>query len=190
MMAQLKSQAQKLPDRLFSRRPANPCKCGQSQTDVHPSGGGKGALSLFPALTLVLLPKCPLCLAAWFGVLGSVGADTWLRSVWGTPLAVILLGITLASIGFRAWSRHDLRPFLLAVLSAVGVFYGKYVVELRSVEFGGMALLACASVWSGWASNQSCRSTAPSTKEHAVSSGSIHKRVMQACRDFGITQVR
>ncbi|WP_263384915.1 hypothetical protein [Granulicella arctica] len=84
-----------------------------------------------------------------------------MRSVWGTPLAVILLGITLASIGFRAWNRHDLLPFLLAMLSAVAVFYGKYVVDLRSVEFGGLALLVCASLWSGWAKNQSSRSTAP-----------------------------
>jgi len=111
---------------------------------------GRGELSLLPAFTLLALPKCPLCFAAWFGILCSTGANSWLRSVWGTPLAVALLALAIGSIGLRAWRIRDVRPLLLGTLGALALFYGKCIVELSSVQFGGMAMLVASSIWSNW----------------------------------------
>ena len=56
------------------------------------------AASLLPAALLLLLPKCPLCLAAWLtlatGISISAGAAVWLREtlllLWIPALAMLV----------------------------------------------------------------------------------------------------
>ena len=114
------------------------------------SARSREQLTLLPAIALVLLPKCPLCLAAWFGVLGSLGASSWLRSIWGTPLAVILLSFAIASLVLRARGSGDPRPLLLGVLGATALLSGKYGLDLPFLVYAGFALLTGASFWSSW----------------------------------------
>lgn len=58
--------------------------------------------SILPAAFLILLPKCPLCLAAWLtvatGVSFSVAGAAWLR--W----SIVLLWV--GSLGVAIWRRR------------------------------------------------------------------------------------
>lgn len=126
--------------------PGRACNCPRAR----PRARSRKQLSFIPAMVLLLLPKCPLCFAAWLGTLGSFGASSWLRFIWGTPLAIILLGVTVGSFALRAWRSRDVRPLLLGMLGALGLFGGKEILELLSLQLLGLVLLIGASVWSTW----------------------------------------
>jgi hypothetical protein len=104
---------------------------------------------LLPALALVFLPKCPLCFAATFGIMGSLGVSSWLASVWGMPLAVGLLGLTMIALTWRAWRIRDPRPCFVGLLGSGLLLVGKQSLDALPLVFVGLALLVAASIWSG-----------------------------------------
>ncbi len=64
-----------------------------------------GAAShVVPAAVLVLLPKCPACLAAWLAVGTGIGVTVSTAAY----LRTALLGLCLASLGYLA-ARHLFR---------------------------------------------------------------------------------
>jgi hypothetical protein len=73
----------------------------------------KASASILPAALLMLMPKCPLCLAAWLtiatGVSFSATGAAWLR--WGITL------LWLGALAVMIWRlRVGRRPPLLARL--------------------------------------------------------------------------
>lgn len=110
--------------------------------------GARTHVPLLPALVLMLLPKCPLCLAAYCGILGSLGASSLVRSAWGLPMGVGLLGFTLGALALRARRVRDFRPVLVGLAGAVAVLGGKLVLDAPPLLYGGGAALAFASIWS------------------------------------------
>ncbi len=65
---------------------------------------GKVIGSILPAAALLLLPKCPLCLAAWLtlatGVSFSARGTTWLRP------SIVVLWIAALALLFRRRCSH------------------------------------------------------------------------------------
>ena len=151
-------------DSPFNSNRATPeCECDAASRH---GSGGREQLRLLPAVILVLLPKCPLCLAAWFGIFGSVSASAWLRAVWGIPLAVTLLGIAVLSLVLAARERRDWRALLVGTLGAAALLAGKYEMDQPILVCVGLALFIVASLWTGW------RSTTRSTRSLHASSRS------------------
>lgn len=127
------------------------CDCGRG---VHSSGvaapvrDASRHLPLLPALAVVLLPKCPLCVAAYLGILGSLGVGSWLRDVWGLALGAGLLAFTIGALALRALRKRRIHRLLVGVCGATAVLGGKFFVEAPLLPYAGAAALAFASIWS------------------------------------------
>jgi hypothetical protein len=104
-------------------------------------------LPLLPAIALALLPKCPLCLGAWFGFLGAFGAGSWLGSAWQTPLGFAFVSIALAPLLLRARRVRDPRPLLLGAMGGAALLWGRYAAE-SFLLCAGLGVLMAASLWS------------------------------------------
>jgi hypothetical protein len=98
-------------------------------------------LPVLPAILLLILPKCPLCLGAWFGLFGAVGVSSWIVAAWGLPLAGALVTIAFAALAVRAFRNHDLRPLVPGLLAAVALLAGKQFNDLWLLCLGGSLLL-------------------------------------------------
>ena len=77
------------------------CCTGETAQSRFARPFGKATASIVPGALLVLLPKCPLCLAAWLtlvtGVSFPVSGVRWVREMlvvsWITAIAIALASI-------------------------------------------------------------------------------------------------
>ncbi len=70
------------------------------------------AFGLGPAVIALLLPKCPLCVAAWAWVFTALGIDVASYETWRMPVSVALLVVTGVLV-----RRMPHRFILLGILS-------------------------------------------------------------------------
>lgn len=105
--------------------------------------------TLLPATGLALLPKCPLCWAAYVGVATGFGVAPGSHGAVLGVLAIALL-TALAAVAFRTRLVADRRPLIPAVLGTAAVLAGRFGVGSMPVVYLGLALLAGAAVWSAW----------------------------------------
>ena len=140
-----------------SKSTREPQDCPWGCNSPVPQAGESEHMALIPAIALVLLPKCPLCLAAWFGILGSLGVNSWLKAVWGTPLAAGLLSFAVGALALRARRSRDTRPLLVGLLGAAALLGGKCFVDAPMLLYSGLGLLLGASFWSSWLKSSQAR---------------------------------
>jgi len=113
-------------------------------------------LPLIPAILLVVLPKCPLCLGAWLGIFGAVGVRSWIAGAWGVPLGAALLSITVGAFALRAYRTHDPRLLGIGLLGAVVLLAGEHFTDIFSLCAGGCLLLAATALPSASGRKMSC----------------------------------
>jgi hypothetical protein len=105
-------------------------------------------LAFLPILGLALLPKCPMCLALWFGVASLITPNSWLNSVWALPLNALLVACVLVPLLLDAWYSRNTRPILLSLLAVVTLLMGKFVMDNSALQYVGISLLSGAVIWS------------------------------------------
>ena len=126
----------------------------------------KRTLTALPGVGVSVLPKlaCPMCWPAYAGLLSSLGLGFLISGRYLMSVTSVLLLIAVASLGFRARRRRGYIPMLLGVAGSALVLYGKFFLESGMVLYGGVALLATASLWNSWprewVSCQKCLSAA------------------------------
>jgi hypothetical protein len=106
--------------------------------------------SLLPAAGLALLPKCPLCWAAYVSVATGLGVApaTGHRLLLGVLTMALIAA--LAAVAVRSRLITDRRPLLAAGLGAAAVLLGRLAVNSMPLVYLGLAVLAGAAVWSAW----------------------------------------
>lgn len=105
---------------------------------------------LLPAAGLALVPKCPLCWAAYTSVATGFG----LAPLASHRLVLLVLAVALlaavAAVIVRCRRTADRRPLLPALLGAAAVLLGRFGLGSTLVVYVGLAALAGAAVWSAW----------------------------------------
>jgi hypothetical protein len=66
----------------------------------------RGVQWIFPSALLVLMPKCPLCVAAYVAVFTGVGI-TVSSARWVQTLMLVICWTTLAYLAVRHWWRRS-----------------------------------------------------------------------------------
>jgi hypothetical protein len=107
-------------------------------------------VALVPALLVAALPKCPLCLLAYAGVLGSLGLDPILYREWLLPTTLVFAAAALAMLAYRAPRRRGYRPLMLGVAAVTMIVTGKFIFDLVALLAAGMVVLLVASVWNSY----------------------------------------
>jgi len=110
------------------------------------------SLALLPGALLSLLPaaKCPFCIAAYAGVLSSVGLGFLHNDRILTPLITAFLVIGLTSVAWSTRSHRRPGPLAVTVLGSLAVIAGRLVWNIPAVLYGGVVLLVGASLWNLW----------------------------------------
>ena len=112
----------------------------------------KQGLLALPGIGVAMLPKlaCPLCWPAYAGLLSSLGLGFLISTTYLLPLTAVFLILALAALAFRATSRRGYGPFLLGLIAATGLLFGKFLWEFNPTTYSAIGLLVVASLWNAW----------------------------------------
>lgn len=107
------------------------------------------ALMVVPAAVLPLLPSatCPVCLAAYAGVLSSLGLGFLLNDQVQRPLILVFLGITVVSVAWAATRYRRFSPLLLVLSGSVAIVAARIVWNVPSLVYLGVVFLVAGAVW-------------------------------------------
>jgi mercuric ion transport protein len=150
------------------RTTACQCGCAPPALAVAPAksrirAGGGGLLKSVPtaliSVGIAFFPKCPLCWAAYMGVLGSIGfVRLPAYQPWMLPVLVALLGLHLYLL-FRQLAAHRYWPFGCSVVGAVCILLGRGVFPLHSwLALAGIGALVLGSLLNSFSVTSSARS--------------------------------
>lgn len=103
--------------------------------------------TLLTAIGIALLPKCPMCFAAYAGVFSYLGLSfapnlSALHGLLIGSLAISIVCLAVRVVQFRVSER------LVIGLCAMGaLLVGKYLLEIPLLTYGGLAGLCCFFFW-------------------------------------------
>ncbi len=102
-----------------------------------------------PAAALPLLPSfsCPVCVAAYAGLLSSLGLGFILTDRVQRPLIVAFLIVSVASVGWATKQCNRVGPFLLVLLGSVAIVAGRLVWSVTPALYVGVVCLVAGTVW-------------------------------------------
>jgi len=102
-----------------------------------------------PAAVLPLLPNfsCPVCVAAYAGLLSSLGLGFLLTDRVQRPLIVACLIVSVASVGWAAKQCKRIGPFVFVLLGSVAIVAGRLVWSLTPALYVGVVCLVAGTVW-------------------------------------------
>ena len=102
-----------------------------------------------PGLFVSLVPKCPLCLAAYASLFGGAAVDWLPRSLLPTvwPAVLGLLAASLAFAFYRALVRRQLRVFAVAFSGAALMIAARLFDGPRPLVLLGYAALVGGMFW-------------------------------------------
>jgi hypothetical protein len=114
------------------------------------AGRGWSILAPVPAIIIAALPKCPFCLLAYFGIVGTVAIDPLLYRTWLLPLTFALSCATVLMLANRAGRRHAWAPFFLSMVAMIVIFMSKFYFDYQPLVYIAMLVMLGASIWNSW----------------------------------------
>ena len=135
---------------------------GKPEESVSPRAraGLTSSLAVIPGMLAGFLPalSCPACWPAYAGLLASLGIGSLWRGPVLLPITVVLLGIALAALGYRARRRRGYGPLVLGSVGSVAVLLARYVLLRPWIATAAAGLVLAASVWNAWPRKMARRS--------------------------------
>lgn len=106
-------------------------------------------LVAIPAAVLPLLPSfsCPVCVAAYVGLLSLLGLGFLLTDRVQRPLIVAFLIVSVAGVGWAARQYKRVGPFVLVLLGCVAIVAGRLVWNVTPALYVGVVSLVAGTVW-------------------------------------------
>ncbi|SIO44706.1 hypothetical protein SAMN05444166_4800 [Singulisphaera sp. GP187] len=114
--------------------------CDQARRLCHSRGLG----AITAGLGITLLPKCPICLAAYFWTFGSVGLVVTRGFDWFLPLSVLGLVVSVTATGLGEGARRHQGPFVMRVIAVIAILAGRFGPVKSPLLASGLALLIVA----------------------------------------------
>ncbi|MEM1000380.1 MAG: hypothetical protein AAGN35_25225 [Bacteroidota bacterium] len=105
------------------------------------------AISIFSTVMIVLIPKCPMCFAAYAAALSSLGLGTVPYMPWLLPAMAVVLVLGIAVLWWRGRKGHGYLPFYLSLGGAALLFLGKFTFDSPPLLYAGMGFMLLASIW-------------------------------------------
>jgi hypothetical protein len=106
-----------------------------------------GGWSIVSAILLVLMPKCPMCVAAYLGLVGMCGTGSFLKPAWGLPLSLAFLAVPLVVLIVRALGSGKAWPLFLGTIGGAVLLCGRHLLASPALQFVGLVLLMTSLVW-------------------------------------------
>jgi mercuric ion transport protein len=136
---------------------SSPCCCQSNFSSPKPIAENlaqktaKSAGSVGLSILIAFFPKCPLCLAAYLSMFGSIGLARSPLMAWLLPLLISILAIHLFLL-FKKTAQKGYGPFVLSVLGAFCILMGRsFLPEHKYILWAGMALIFSGSLWNSFA---------------------------------------
>jgi len=106
-------------------------------------------LIAIPAAVLPLLPSfsCPVCVAAYAGLLSSLGLGFLLTDRVQRPMIVAFLVVSVASVAWTARQYKRTGPLVLVLVGSAGIVAGRLVWSVAPALYAGALCLVTGTVW-------------------------------------------
>lgn len=120
-----------------------------------PRDTGRGwtrLLAVLPGAIVSLLPSatCPMCIAAYTGVLSALGLGFLYNEHVLRPLIAGFLAVGIASVAWSTRGHRRAGPLVLTVVGSGMVVAARLIWSIPPLLYTGVALLVAASSWNLW----------------------------------------
>lgn len=88
-----------------------------------------------PALIVVILPKCPLCLMAYASILGTFGLTPLLYSFWILPVTIFFSALTIILLYYKAKRSGKYLLFLLSLIAPFMMYDRQILSRIELADF-------------------------------------------------------
>lgn len=123
---------------------------GGKRSENAVSNQGRTRLMIISSAVLAVAPKCPFCLAAFFGTFGLATVSDSVYRVWLPPVTAAWLALTVAMLAFQFGGQRRYGPAVLGLFAGLAVFSGKFMLDDQALVYAGIAALLGAAVWRAW----------------------------------------
>ena len=113
------------------------------------AGETRSRALLISSLVLAVAPKCPACLLAYAGLVGSASL-AWsvygAYTQWIALVTAVSLALTVGAIAFQGRCRREMASTTIALLGAAAILAGRFWLHQKPFVYLGMAALLGAAV--------------------------------------------
>ncbi len=106
-------------------------------------------MAVIPAAVLALLPSasCPVCLAAYAGLLSSLGLGFLFNDRVQKPLIVLFVSISVASIAWAIRRHGRFGPCLVVLAGSIAIVAGRVIWSVPWAVYLGVPSVVVAALW-------------------------------------------